>query len=331
MCIKNIRAITDVGDIPYELVRPVLLKLENPEQLHVLEEASPQLCGADAEIWKEFIKRDIPNWESKRHEPKNPKNWCKVYRKLRTDSQKEVEADAAILNAAMEGIKSERAKHTSKVMDAKSLPKLTREGRVSKAGSSSSGSRSLLTFTSGSKTKTLTGRGVLDKARREARELSLFSAKRSLLTTPTHKLSSKATQIHHAPQALVDEHRRPPAPTYMEPNAKPMMIYAPRKHSTPRGALSPNGIEFEEREKKLRALTVGRKYSEPRSTITSQSVSTSVRSASQRQSNPAYPSSSYVAPRSKPSTTESNAGQQRASKAKAPANPFMPAKRRKIV
>lgn len=49
-CIKNIRcethvqripvlpadvspAINDVGDIPYELIRPVLIKLENPEQL----------------------------------------------------------------------------------------------------------------------------------------------------------------------------------------------------------------------------------------------------------------------------------------------------------
>ena len=26
-------AITDIGDIPYDLVRPVLLKLRNPEQL----------------------------------------------------------------------------------------------------------------------------------------------------------------------------------------------------------------------------------------------------------------------------------------------------------
>ena len=26
-------AITDVGDIPYEIIRPILIKLENPEQL----------------------------------------------------------------------------------------------------------------------------------------------------------------------------------------------------------------------------------------------------------------------------------------------------------
>lgn len=48
-CIKNIKckykngqlqqithvclAITDIGDIPYELIRPVLIKLENPDQL----------------------------------------------------------------------------------------------------------------------------------------------------------------------------------------------------------------------------------------------------------------------------------------------------------
>ena len=34
--VLTIVAITNVGDIPYELIRPILLKLENPEQLVVI-------------------------------------------------------------------------------------------------------------------------------------------------------------------------------------------------------------------------------------------------------------------------------------------------------
>ncbi len=37
-CLKLPLAITDVGDVPYELIRPVLIKLENPEQLVCLEQ-----------------------------------------------------------------------------------------------------------------------------------------------------------------------------------------------------------------------------------------------------------------------------------------------------
>ncbi|MCJ1404755.1 hypothetical protein MMC11_007981 [Xylographa trunciseda] len=334
-CIKNIRSITDVGDIPYDLIRPVLLKLENPEQLHVLEEASPQLCGIDEELWRMFIARDIPKWESKPHEPKNPKNWYKVYRKLRLENQNEVDADAELLKAKMEGIKNEKAKHTSKVVDPRTVPKLPRmggmrvEGGRSKAGPSSSGNLSSLRFTSGSKTKVLTGSGVIAKVRREGKEMSLFSSKNSHLTTPTHKLSAKATQIRKIPQGLLEDHRRPAAPLPMNPNLNSTTIIAPRRRNTASDVSPSNGSTFEEREKRLRALTSSAPVADLSTMNTARPQNTSVMSPPPRNTNTAYPSSAYVAPRVKPLTPDC-AGYRPLSKVKAPVDPFMPAKRRKI-
>jgi len=49
-----------------------------------------------------------------------------------------------------------------------------------------------LLFGSGSRTNTKTGKGILLKAKREARENSLFSARRNVLSTPTHLLATRA-------------------------------------------------------------------------------------------------------------------------------------------
>lgn len=52
---------------------------------------------------------------------------------------------------------------------------------------------SVLSFGSGSRTKMSTGKGMLNRAKREAREASLFSARRSILSTPTHRLAENVT------------------------------------------------------------------------------------------------------------------------------------------
>ncbi|MCJ1228788.1 hypothetical protein MMC12_005451 [Toensbergia leucococca] len=348
--------------MPYEIARPILIKLENPEQLRELEKASPQICGLDAEIWREFIKRDIPNWESKPHEPKNPVNWYKVYRKLRLESQREVDKDAEILKAAMEGIKTERAKHTSKVVDQKSMPRLPRmgmraEGRA-RTTAGSSGNTSLLSFSSGSKTKTLTGKGVIDRARREAREMSLFSARNSLLATPTHKLNNQATHIHTAPRSLLQEHRQPAAPTYLDPNVKRTTIFAPRKRSAPSevpGAggtsnegrdrrlkaltkpsiIAPSeergvgGISNEERERRLKAFTNPRSVTQVPLPFTSGPQNRSILSPPSESISPASPRPEYKVPRSKPLSPDGKSIRPH-KRPKPPVNPFMPNKKPRL-
>ena len=177
----------------------------------------------------------------------------------------------------MDGIKNERAKHTSRVVDAKTVPRLPRMGgmrvepgsRISSSRATSNGNPSILTFASGSKTKTLTGKGVMAKARREARELSLFSARKSTLTTPTHQLSSKATQIRHVPQGMVAEHRRTPFLSVAKPDVKPITsIIAPKKRKLSGEIVPPvPAMSNEERERRLRAFTT------PAATIRQQSDS----------------------------------------------------------
>ena len=226
-----------------------------------IEKACPQILGEDAELWQEFIKRDIEKWEEKIQEPKNPHSWYKVYRKLRVENDKAIDQDIEILKKAMEGIKKEQAKHTSKVIDPKMVPKLPRMGgmRVERGltgpSSRSSGNTSVLSFASGSRTKTLTGAGVIAKARREAKQLSLFSAKKSTLSTPTHQLSGKATQIRYIPKGLVEELRRNPVTTNPKPDPKPVPFVVPRKRNASGQVMAPPVISIEERERRLKALT----------------------------------------------------------------------------
>ena len=230
----------------------------------------------------------------------------------------------------------EKAKHTSKIVDPRTVPKLPRmggmrvEGGRSKCAPSSSNNLSSLRFTSGSKTKVLTGSGVIAKVRREGKEMSLFSSKNSQLTTPTHKLSDKATQIRKVPQGLVEDHRRPAAPLPTNPSSKPTTIFAPRRRNTGGETASPQGLTFEEREKRLRALTGCASSTEMSLTAIVKPQNISATSPPPMTTSTVYPSSAYVAPRAKPLTSE-NAGYRPSLKVKAPVDPFMPAKRRKIV
>jgi elongin-A len=75
--IKNIDMLRDVGDLPYSFLQPVLRFVQSPDQLLELEANCPQLLGETGEIWLRFIKRDIPDWEKKPHEPRDPRNWRK--------------------------------------------------------------------------------------------------------------------------------------------------------------------------------------------------------------------------------------------------------------
>jgi elongin-A len=88
----------NLGSLPYTLARPILLKVDNPQKLvrhtplllramfaytffvyqHALELASPQFAEHDKELWIEFIKRDIPNWDQYEL-PEESNDWYQVY------------------------------------------------------------------------------------------------------------------------------------------------------------------------------------------------------------------------------------------------------------
>ncbi len=103
-CIRDIAGLIDIGDMTYDLVRPILKKVNDPEQLRKIELASPHIADHDAELWKAFIARDIPLWREKMIEPKDPRSWGKVYRKMVREESTAREEQEQQLAAAMKGI-----------------------------------------------------------------------------------------------------------------------------------------------------------------------------------------------------------------------------------
>jgi elongin-A len=238
-----------VGDFQYWQIRSVLQRVESPDQLHVIETSSPQIRGEDAELWKAFIARDIPNWKSKNYVPKNPQNWYKIYLKYKREKEEELARDQEQLRIAMSGLQKKKETNVSRIVDPKTLPKLPRDPRMlannggvpigKKRGLQKSAPSSLL-FTSGSKTKTTTAASVLLRARREAKDHSA----RTKLATPTHELG--AAQVRRAPEAMVNEYKRAAAP--------PVKIFSKKRSATYSGSIG--GPSQEDREKRLRALTM---------------------------------------------------------------------------
>jgi elongin-A len=266
-CIKNIRSklgpvqphhnlltwigLTDVGDFEYWKIRPILQRVDSPEQLHQIELNSPQILGEDAELWRTFISKHIPNWEKKNYVPKNHHKWYEVYCKYKKEQQQEIARDEEILRNAMMGLQAHKATHVSKVVDLKSVkvPKdprmIANNGGVPLKGRGAPRAQpSGLVWSGGSKTKMTDGKSVLTKAKREAKEISM----RSKLATPTHQLSGRRNQISKAPASLVDQYRIASQP------ALKILSSRPRLSTSIRGSVS--GPSMEEREAKLRAYTM---------------------------------------------------------------------------
>ncbi|KAL8779165.1 MAG: hypothetical protein Q9203_003230 [Teloschistes exilis] len=259
--------VTDVGVMPYDIVRPILLKLENPQQLKTLEENSPQLCGADEEIWIGFIKRDIPDWESKILYPRKPESWWKVYRKLIQDHENEVQIDAAALKAQFSRLKKEKDKNIPvQLEEIRKIPKMdgmqyahaAEYNRVKKRPKDTRPTSTVLNFNGGSNTRVLTGKGVIKKSEREAREMTHFTSN-THLSIPTHKLKNAASKVLSIPPGLIDDFRRAAVPKPMDPTVpKPAMFVPPTRRferNPVRQAVPPGIMTTEERERRLRALT----------------------------------------------------------------------------
>ncbi|OAP63998.1 hypothetical protein AYL99_03225 [Fonsecaea erecta] len=197
-CARNVHRITDIGDLDYELIRPILLKIESPEKLHQLELSSPQIIGHDAEIWLNFIKRDIPDWDRKRHEPSNPKNWYKVYRKLKAEATKDSSNDEAMLKAALADIQKGKEQNTAEIAStsrsaglysSSNAPGPSRRARVGwNYISGKTGAKGAHKMT------------LMQKIRKEAKD-----AKSSKMNRPMHELQKRQTGVVKAPTQFVEE------------------------------------------------------------------------------------------------------------------------------
>lgn len=251
VCHKNSKEITDVGGLPYSIVRPILIRIDNPAQLRAIEEASPHIAFEDAECWLRLIDKKFAVLHNLHQlEPRNPALWHKVYAKYaRQDADQKAEAEAKLKNA-FAGLQKRKAANSSSVVDLarSSLPRPPRDMRNvgrkpaigRRGGNTDTGE---LRFTAGSRTKTNTAASVMRRVKREAAEVRA----RNKLATPNGALPVRTGQIKHAPQGMVHEQRVRSNPA--------VKIHPP----TSTGVVGSEGDPFrdrvmEEREARLRKL-----------------------------------------------------------------------------
>lgn len=197
-----------MGYIPYEILRPILLKIDNAAQLRQIEVNSPHLEENTIECWKRLIARKFPVL-SERHGfvPNNPKSWHKIFAKYQhLDREAKREAEEKLKNAFKE-IKKEKEDNRSQVMnyDSRKLPRLPRDVKpqvgIRPKGWRNTPDQSELRFTGGSRTKTNTPKSLLKRAMREAKEIS----SRNRLNMPRGAESVRPGQIIRAPVGMVQE------------------------------------------------------------------------------------------------------------------------------
>ncbi|KAF5023581.1 hypothetical protein F66182_4339 [Fusarium sp. NRRL 66182] len=228
-CIKNIRELDTVGDLPYPAVRIILLKVDNAKQLRNIELNSPQIQGETGEVWLKLIKHEFPmEVKQKAYKPPNPQKWYRVYEKYKADHQKALMESEAKLKNALMGLKEDKEKNTSKIVDDRRL--LPRGGRIGPKKAWGFGARdpngSTLNFTRGSRTKTHNGASVMRKVRRETKEIASIHGALSRPSQATNSL----TKIRQAPAAMINDYRRAAQPPIRAPIPKPAPSEAVMAH-----------------------------------------------------------------------------------------------------
>ena len=209
----------------------------------------------------------------------------------------------------------------------------------------------------------VSSKGKLDQFRKQAKAMGHFQkpAGRPGIWAPKDMMSRPATKtrtIITAPRVLIEEHRKAAAPSVLDPSAKPSIVFSPKRKRVEHDEISQPGVMTnEEREKRLKAFTNPSSVSKitPKQELSTSPVSDSQTLPSQRKveipsatgpefAKPPVPKIEATANLSPPpkrkdrTSPPSGHGIPRANgsspamrlKTRAPADIFMPAKRRKI-
>lgn len=106
--VKDIESLTDIGTLPYEYMRSILLNIQRAEQLKALEDKCPQLVGKTSELWQGLIARDWPTYAHQAHNPPNG-DWYAMYKHFQAQSQQDSEDIMAILQEKFGSAEKEKA------------------------------------------------------------------------------------------------------------------------------------------------------------------------------------------------------------------------------
>lgn len=197
-CIKNIKELTDIGEAPYNSsIRALLLAIEDPAQLREIEENCPQIIGHDGEVWVKFIRRDIVEYaDEDPPTPTDPNRWHIFYNRLLKRNRKQFKADVLQLRQRQFGVRQAQADRQLQKMEFADLPQLPRPDGYTphprKPAPPKITKMDTLSFGAGSRTRIRTPADLITKARRTAREASIFRPGGSNLSRPTHLLTRHA-------------------------------------------------------------------------------------------------------------------------------------------
>lgn len=212
-CLKNLKELGSIGDyLPYEAVRHILLKIDSAHQLRQIELNSPQVQGQTGEIWLKLIERDFPlEYKAKAYKPQNPDKWYRVWEKYKKDHDTALQESEDKLKMALAGLKQDKEKNTSRIIERKLLPKSVKLGGGKKLFSGPREQHSnYLSFNAGSRTKTLNGASVMRKVRREVKEIATIHG---ALSRPI-RAPTRPAMMKKAPESMVNDYRRAAQPQY---------------------------------------------------------------------------------------------------------------------
>ena len=296
LCIKNIRSLEDVGDIPYPLIRPVLLKIENPDQLRRIELKSPQIHSQDGEVWLNLIKNDIPGWEKRSHKSTDPTKWWELYCKLQEDVAEERRQSEKKLQEALS--KHQLAKEESR---STFIPKALDPGKTGRKTTLQrwDGERSSLSIQDGRVVGTkgepnFWGRssaskpkmGPLEKMRKQGKEGAATSNR---MATPTHLLGNRTSRVTQVPKGMMAPSKpaqpsastighsglQPPKRRYSPDRFQPVKIFAPGRSGKSQIDRELDQEVTKERERRLKAIQMGQVPSVAKTGASSPSAATS--------------------------------------------------------
>jgi hypothetical protein len=201
---KNIDLLWETNETPLHILLPVCRLVTNPEQLGSIEKSSPHVRGHLGDMWLKLIKRNIGGWErmftTKKHkdgtpwtedEVKHKITYATYQRCLAQMEAQELQAEETLREATSKA-KAHQRNNETKFVD--SLPPGYLKGKPRQrydGTSRSSAATGELRFTGGSKTKTTTAKGFMNRVRREVKEQKFMKAGGSL-STPSHLLQEKA-------------------------------------------------------------------------------------------------------------------------------------------
>ncbi|CAK7272790.1 hypothetical protein SEPCBS119000_005308 [Sporothrix epigloea] len=217
VALRNIASITDVGEMAFADAKPILIHIENPQQLHQLELNCPQLAAEPDQmgaVWSRLLTKKFPGWDTKGYlsdDDLQSLPWIDIYTMVKGATDAAMAEDEARLRQTLAGFSKAKEDNATQLVNNRALlrrmPGVMVKRRVP---GGSSGLSSVLSFGSGSRTKMTSGQSVLRRARREAKEISKVAQLSSRLT---ENQAAARSQIRRAPASMMNDHRVANNPT----------------------------------------------------------------------------------------------------------------------